>query len=387
MISNRKEDEPAINYDVPRGLYMELFKSRSDCFALQRTDGSYGPASMEFSESMLDDHLDGDITTGQYAVNPVDNTVKFAAIDNDIEDDVVIDSRDDLDPAFQAALEQKRRAIELGIDASSCWLEFSGRRGYHLWVFFDPPIMAAKAKALLEYIADGTPQEKEKEENPGVQIENGHTEVFPKQVRLSEKGYGNLIKTPLGIHQKTGNRMVFVKEDGEPYQDQAAPIRAAARNRVSPETVDAILEEHEEDISEIEKQSSTASFGELEDVVQDDFDIRPCMRKAILGQSGDLTGETGHHVRLAVASELLNNGYTIAEAHEFFKQFPNYDREITQRKLEEVKREGHKPWSCSKIKSKGGKYTADCPCPYQDIDTVKSMELNWEEHSDSWKDD
>lgn len=382
------DTDPAINFDVPSGLYMELFKARSDCFALQRNDGSYAPADMEFNESVLQEHLDGDITTGQYAVNPNDNTVKFAAIDNDIE----TDSSADLDNAFQAALEQKERALELGLKDSQAWLEFSGRRGYHLWVFFDPPVMAAKAKRLMEYIADGTPDEKEREKEEddfeaGVQIEGGHTEVFPKQVRLSEKGYGNLIKTPLGIHQQTGDRMVFLKESGEPYEDQAIPLRAASRNRVTPETVDEILEEHDEDLEEIEKESSTASFGELEDVVQDDFDIRPCIRAAVLGELGELRGEQGHHMRLAVAAELLNNGYSVAEAHEVFKQFDNYDPKVTQRKLEELKREGHRPWSCSKLKSKCNAFTEDCPCPYQNIDAVTSMELNQKQYGKEWSKD
>ena len=34
-------------------------------------------------------------------------------------------------------------------------------------------------------------------------------EVFPKQDRLSGKGYGNLVKLPLGIHRLTGKRSVF----------------------------------------------------------------------------------------------------------------------------------------------------------------------------------
>jgi len=43
-------------------------------------------------------------------------------------------------------------------------------------------------------------------------------EVFPKQDDMDGKGFGNLIRLPLGIHRRTGVRTVFVKDalDGQP---------------------------------------------------------------------------------------------------------------------------------------------------------------------------
>lgn len=36
-------------------------------------------------------------------------------------------------------------------------------------------------------------------------------EVFPKQVQLTGKGLGNLVKLPLGIHRLTGKRSYFIE--------------------------------------------------------------------------------------------------------------------------------------------------------------------------------
>ncbi|QLG29994.1 hypothetical protein HUG10_20525 (plasmid) [Halorarum halophilum] len=392
-----------VNHDelgVSVPLYLDLFKTRDDCFAVQRMDGSYGPLNIEFEEKHVEQHINGERTYGQYLVDPVDNTVRFAAIDNDIDDD----SNAPLENALEAAVLEKQRALEFGLRDNQVWLEFSGRRGYHTWFFFDPPVKATLAKQLLEYIVGGTPEERDAYteqindgadpddlDTPGVDIPGGHTEVFPKQVGLSTGEYGNLIKTPFGLHQKTGNRMLFVDETGEPYSDQASIIRAAIRNRIHPDVAGGILEEFGDDTEHLVEEAEQRAAGrgrDLEDIVSEGMDIRPCIEAAITGQKGNLSGEEGHHMRLAAAAELLANGYSVEEAHEFFKAFPNYDPKITEEKLREVQSNLPRPWACSTIKDKCGSLVTDCPCPAtSDIDLVTSMELNHQRYGHVWKND
>lgn len=353
-------------------LYMELFKSRKDCYAIQRRDGSYAPVDREFTEEIVRHHIDGEYTTGQYVVDPDGDAVKFACIDNDIE----TDNDDGIDAALDAAIEERRAAIDLGFDQNQCWIEFSGRRGYHMWVFFQEKVPAIHAKKVMEeVVAD-------------IEIEGGHTEVFPKQVALSDTGYGNLVKTPLGVHQKTGNRMLFVDDFGDAYDDQGAIIRAISRNRVGVSQLSSIVEDIGEDLDDLEEQVRERRERKESDVqIDGDIEMRPCMKEAMNGEQGELRGDAGHHMRLALAAEMLNSGMSIEEAQEAFSQFDNYDPQITLEKLREISREGHRPWKCSTIKEKCGEYAEDCPCPYQNPDAITSMELNRKMYGDQWSED
>jgi|GEM_PF-4813887 len=372
--------------DVSVPLYVELFKTRDDCFAIQRRDGAYSPIHKEFGAKEVEQHVSGERTFGQYLVKPVDNTVKVAAIDNDIDDE----SGAPLENALAAAVLEKKRAINWGLRPNQVWIEFSGRRGYHTWFFFDPPIQAALAKQFLDRLVGNT-----EDNRMSVDIDGGHLEVFPKQTALLEGEYGNLIKTPFGYHQKTGKRMVFVDNDGTPVDDQNAILRAALRNRIEPDVVGGILEEFGDDAEQIVQVSEAQAARRGRDsaeVVDESLGIRPCIEKALRGEAatpndpeGQLRGDVGHNVRVAAATELLNNGVSVDEAVEYFRRFENFDEEITRTNLENIKRLGHKPWRCETLRQKCGAYVEDCSCPKtSDIDPVTSMELNHERYGNQW---
>ena len=89
-------------------------------------------------------------------------------------------------------------------------VEQSGRRGYHIW-FFTVPVQASKALLVGRCLADGV------EPIDGISIE-----VFPKQIHA--KTLGNLVKLPWGVHQKTGNRCLFVDHTFTPFEDQASAL-------------------------------------------------------------------------------------------------------------------------------------------------------------------
>lgn len=374
--------------DVNVPLYMELFKTRDDCFAVQRCDGSYGPLNIEFAGKHVTEHVAGERTYGQYLLNPEDNTVSFAVIDNDIDDD----SDAPLDNALKAAVLEKRRAINFGLHENQVWLEFSGRRGYHTWFFFDPPVKAAVAKELLETIV-GT----KNDDRMRITIDGGHLEVFPKQTGIADGEYGNLVKTPWGFHQKTDNRMVFVDESGAPFQHQGAILRAAIRNRIRPDVCGGILEEFGYDPDELvekaEKRVQNRGMS-TSDVVNENFGVRPVIRDALdrkLSAPHDedckLIGDQGHNMRLAIAAELLNNGYSIDETDQLFTVFPNYDKATTRNKLTTLKQRGHKPWKGSTLQSKCPDYVKGYDLtPMQNIDVIDSMKLNHERYGRVYND-
>ncbi|MBF0469365.1 MAG: DNA primase, partial [Desulfamplus sp.] len=89
-------------------------------------------------------------------------------------------------------------------------LEYSGHKGYHFWYFFSQPVDASKVKSFLTRIAEPV--------NPD--ISGFDLEVFPKQDKLGSKGFGNLVKLPLGIHRKNGKPSFFMECEKRDVESQ-----------------------------------------------------------------------------------------------------------------------------------------------------------------------
>ncbi|MFB3883541.1 MAG: hypothetical protein ACE149_19925 [Armatimonadota bacterium] len=75
------------------------------------------------------------------------------------------------------------------------YLELSGGgKGWHLWCFFDPPVPAKLARALAFALL---PAEVTLASGEIVQANTGRViEVFPKQTKIEDDGYGNLVWLP-----------------------------------------------------------------------------------------------------------------------------------------------------------------------------------------------
>ncbi|ODN29685.1 CRISPR-associated primase-polymerase type A1 [Fervidobacterium thailandense] len=183
--------------------FMELFAGREDVFAIQ-TESGYYPVRRALTEADVIEHFTGKKTIGIYVLRS-DDTVRFAAFDVDVKkgalgivEKVLYDC--------QEVAKQLLRALE--IEGLIAYPEFSGNKGYHIWLFFETPISAYKVKLVLEKIA--------------AQVtlpENVKIEVFPKQAQTNG-GLGNLIKAPLGVHRKTGKRCVFLSPQFEEIEQQ-----------------------------------------------------------------------------------------------------------------------------------------------------------------------
>ena len=80
-------------------------------------------------------------------------------------------------------------------------LEFSGRKGYHVWIFFEPTIQAEYAQKLVKARLN--------------RIGSNRHEVFPKQTELNaSRKFGNLVKLPLALHRVSGKRSEILMEEG-----------------------------------------------------------------------------------------------------------------------------------------------------------------------------
>lgn len=132
-------------------------------------------------------HLNGDTTVNLFAINPETQRSKWVAIDADY------------DEAMQSLIQLQQELKQDGIEAA---LEQS-RRGGHLWVFNDTPLLAAECRIYVYNLALRL----------GVPVRCGGfkegIEVFPHQDHLEKGEYGNAIRAPLGVHRRTNLRYWF----------------------------------------------------------------------------------------------------------------------------------------------------------------------------------
>ena len=132
-------------------------------------------------------HLEGEITIGLYAINPVNQCSKWVAIDADYQDALA-----DL---IELGACLKQEGVESALEQS--------RRGGHLWVFMAEPLLARDCRI---YVCDLALR-------LGISVKAGRQregiEIFPKQDCLKADRYGNAIRGPLGMHRGAGRRFWF----------------------------------------------------------------------------------------------------------------------------------------------------------------------------------
>ena len=108
--------------------------------------------------------------------------------------------------------------------------------GAHVWIFFDTPITAIKARKLGKSIL------KEAMNKDARLSFHTYDRFFPNQDTLPEGGLGNLVALPLqGMARRNGNS-VFVDENFQIYPDQWLYLRDI--QKISEAAIDAIIQKH-----------------------------------------------------------------------------------------------------------------------------------------------
>ena len=121
--------------------------------------------------------------------------------------------------------------------------------GAHVWIFFEQPLPASKARRLGNTILT------EATERYGRMDFKSYDRFFPNQDRLPDGGFGNLVALPLqGKARKEGNS-VFVDENFVAYENQWNYLLEI--KRISEVAVDTILAKHET-ASELGELSTTS---------------------------------------------------------------------------------------------------------------------------------
>jgi hypothetical protein len=168
-----------------------LFFVRKDCYPKKLDKlNQYIVVKKPLTTEIIQSHLDGDITIGCFQIEPETNKVKWICFDFDGK----------LTEEFEKAHKLFNKLKDNGFNPL---MEFSGRRGYHIWLFIEP-IDSSEAKRFAVEIS--------KDVNPN--------EIFPKQDKLDKKGYGCQVKLPLGIHRVSNKRSYFFNQNFKPLSQK-----------------------------------------------------------------------------------------------------------------------------------------------------------------------
>lgn len=184
--------------------FMRLFVNRL-AFGIQRHKPLHGGSVPYIKQTRPLDtdvvrmHLNGDLTINLYAINPQTQSSKWVAIDADYDGS--------LEALFQLQWELKQDGVDAALEQS--------RRGGHLWIFGDKPLLASQCRIYIYDLALRL----------GVPVKGGGLkegiEIFPRQDEIKDGAYGNAIRAPLGVHRKSNRRYWFYEADLNPEAQMA----------------------------------------------------------------------------------------------------------------------------------------------------------------------
>ena len=220
------EDSADLPSDAVVARFVSIFGGREGVYARQYAgangESGYTPVREPFTHDVAQRHLLGSHTVGIYPLR-ADNTVNFAAIDLDLTKPVVDRAGPD-SPVWRTArvrmLEYAGSIADAGAECGvHVYLEDSGFKGIHCWVFFATPLPGRFARLLTDALL----------ERAGSPPHDVSVERFPKQAAIRLDALGNLIKLPMGIHRRSGRRSAWLDPQGVRIEDGAAHLLAIRR--------------------------------------------------------------------------------------------------------------------------------------------------------------
>lgn len=235
------------------------------------------------------------------------------------------------------------------------YIEYSGCRGYHVWIFFTEWIPVRYVNMLTDVI------EKRLAVDASDEIS---VEFFPNKTRVKAEKFGQVIKLPYGRHTRTGERSYFMDESGEPVGDLDAFLDSLSKNTLN--AVKKVLAMNigmKEDIREKTVDTNLDAFGKLEDDVAEI--LGKCSLMRYLCQKAVKTGYLSHAERLSV---LYVFGHLGSVGHEFvhlvMSHTLNYQYNTTDRFVQRIPA---KPISCIKLREQYKQVTAEygCSCTFK----------------------
>lgn len=238
-----KPNNPLLKSEIIKqriNIFKRLFKGRTDVYSVRWESKSgrsgYVPACenewvpnicdkpnikcssctnkkyLELTDKVIYEHLSGKKTIGIYPLLK-DDTCYFLAIDFDKSS-----WRDDASAFLKTCKEY---------NVPSFTEKSRSGNGCHIWIFFEEPIPAAKARKLGNSLLSKTLE---------LRYEIGldsYDRMFPNQDILPDGGFGNLIALPLQRTPRQNGNSIFVNVDFEPIKDQWAYLAKVQKLKIT----------------------------------------------------------------------------------------------------------------------------------------------------------
>lgn len=337
-IRDKKEELPPMSFsEKDIDLFLRLFSGREGIYAKQWVDNTgksgYYPVRNPLRKEDICAHFKGETTLGLYLMRS-DNTVKVAVIDIDISKktmETIQGKNSVFSPEWQSLARQDAGKIvdflkNLDIPV---YMEVSGWKGLHCWIFFEQPIRAFEVRNFLKEVirkVDAPP--------PGL-----HREIFPKQDEVDKEGLGCLIKLPLGIHKLTHNRCLFVDFEGKPYENQIGLLW-----QIRPISLDCFKEA----ISRLHTAPREEEIIRPEIEISIQKVLEKCNVLRYLAKKAENEKDLSHFERLTLLHTLGHLGDPGRKAiHQIIRQCTNYRYDKTEKWLKRIQ---NLPVSCPRIR-------------------------------------
>lgn len=245
----------------------------------------------------------------------------------------------------------RREMKHMGLNT---YLEQSGCRGYHVWLFFTEWIPVRYINLLSDII--------EKKANALWKDSGIQVEFFPNKTRIKNGKRGQALKLPWGLHPKTGVRSVFLDEQEQYYSPQKDILqdvvsyggnevkRIISSNRQTEQVGDAaVSKEVDRDLQE---------FGEIGEAVR--IVVNSCNLLRYLCQKARKTHYLIHFERLTILYVFGHMGDDGKEfIHKVMSFTLNYSYQITQKFILHCP---EKPVSCLKLREQYRQISAETGC-------------------------
>ena len=361
--AGENNDENQIIYDERSfALMEESFVGREDMYSREVLDnsgkrkGDFIPEPM--SREVLTKHLKGHETIGTYMVRNND-TVHYLIFDYDISKRVLLGNNNEaifadyLDKAKKSAYDCICKLKDMGITG---YMEFSGYRGYHVWIFFSEWVPIRYVYSLIEIVEgkiDNLPD--------GVTLE-----YFPTKNKKKSGYAGQYIKIPYGIHLLTGRRSYMCYKDCSPAWNVNDFLCTLARYSI--ESIKRIIGANISAAKDDDNASKLGcgtqikldyeKLGTLESSIR--VVLSGCNLMKYLVHKAMSTGYLSHLERLSVLHVFGHLGEEGKEfVHTVMSYTMNYQYHITQRFIEHLPQ---KPVSCIKLREQYKMVTAEYGC-------------------------
>ena len=314
-----------MNFRVTPENYIQFLKfmtHRKDAHALQGTHGRYRRVSAPIRDGDYIKHLKGEMTIGTYQIS--EDCVRWAVWD--------VDGHEGKHTIPVENVRERVRYLRQRLydHNVSHLLAESSPGSYHVWLLFDPPAPAFKAYHFMR------------------EIGGNDIETFPKQDHVGKDGYGNLVRLPLGIHQKKGQRYHYIDYNFHPIDEFQVQTLDLSDYEPKVKQTKPVAEALIEDETIRMRPAQNTSGG-----------IPPCL-SAALENNLQLVGGGGHYARIATVCAYRDVGLPFAALCRLFSGQDDYEQAETMKQVKSVlKKDGGYSYSCRTLREKCSRFI-DC---------------------------